>query len=221
MKKDKPTWKELWNNKRTHAAIVLGIWLIFIFGLIIFMYIADALSPKVPIQSNQPSSSTKTFKDFSDMKTELLENNYAYTYEINQNGNHIVFKGSKKGTKEAGYKETNQEIIKYEKDETGIYQVTLNEKIAIDTLYEGLNETFLNVPVLLGKISFVSKEETTNQTYKQYTYHMEEEGIAYTITITMDQDAITKMLIDHPEGMYTLKFQKIGQITDADVTANN
>lgn len=216
-KEDRKTFKELWENKRSHAVIVLGIWCIFLAGLIIFMLIGDAFNPSKKITPSSRTSSTETFSDFSLMKEALLQDNYAYTYEVSKENYHILFRGKKMNGKEVGYKETTEQIIKYEKEQNVTYQIMLDQKIEITNLYDNLREDFLNSKSILNQISLLRKTETSNDNYRVYTYSANEEEIPFSISVTMDKKAITKIVVDHPSGMYTMKFTNIGEVTDENI----
>lgn len=219
MKKEekKKTLKELWQDKKSHAAIVLGLWGIFLGGVIIFMMIGDAFNPSKRVMPNSFTSSVEEFTDFSVMKEALLQDNYAYTYEVSKDNTNIIFRGKKLGNKEVGYQETATQTLKYEKDQDVTYQILLDQKIEITNLYDNIREDFLNSKNILNQISLLRKTETSNDYYRVYTYSANEGEIIYSISVTMDKKSITKIVIDHPTGLYTMKFTNIGEMTESNI----
>ena len=77
MKKDNEENKfmKLWNNKRTHAALVLGMWGLFLLFVVIISFIGGEATQNNHNNEyqNKPVEEEKAvFKDYQVMQSELL-----------------------------------------------------------------------------------------------------------------------------------------------------
>ena len=79
------TLKELWKNPKTHSIVVLGLWLVFIGGVILFLNIASLTSnnDNVTKENNLSSNPLEHFKDmqsyeFSYVASDLSLNGVSY-----------------------------------------------------------------------------------------------------------------------------------------------
>ena len=103
---------QLWHNKRTHAAMVLGLWMIFLLFVMIISFVGgEATQPEVNNNQDQQQEEKKIFKDYQLMQSELLEHNYIYEYIISVGGSKVIYKGEKIGVTETGYRENATETI--------------------------------------------------------------------------------------------------------------
>lgn len=162
--------KELKKTSKGRAIWRLIKWAIFFFFLFVFLIVSSIItanrkpnltSPQVtpPVSSEKdeetPEPKTKSFKE---LQTSLLKGSYNYNYEITVGDSKYIYNGHKTPDVETGYKETDEGIIKYYIDSTGIYKETTTEKVPLDNLYENLNIEYLDLASIFkifAKIEFV------------------------------------------------------------------
>lgn len=174
--------KELKKTSKGRAILRLIKWAIFFFFLFVFLVVSSIITmnrkpnlapPQVnPSTSNEKDEETSKpiTKSFEELQTSLLKGTYNYNYEITVGEAKYIYNGHKTPDVETGYKETNEGIIKYYIDDTGIFKETTTEKVRIDNLYENLNTEYLDLVSIFkifAKIEFVLNEsnESTNHLY--------------------------------------------------------
>lgn len=209
--------EELKKTPRGTAILKLiywGIFFAFVFlVLIITSFINSKYIPTTPKpdsnNSNQSpevtpkidlilSTLTKT-----NLQNQIINGSYNYKYEITIQDTKYIFNGTKNQDIDRGYKETQDKVVKYYLDSTGIYEEKLNEKIPLPNLYENLDLNYLDKNLLFSTIqnlefSLISSTDTliyqatnsniweiailhdtlkyikiTSQTPNEYTYYLE------------------------------------------------
>ena len=116
---------EFLQSKEGNAFVKLVLWLIFI-GVLFFAF---AFQKKDNV--NKPKDNkeeTKTFKNIENMENDILQKSLNYEYIINDNEIITIYNGMKCNNKETWYKETNEGITKYQKEDGKTYKIILNEK---------------------------------------------------------------------------------------------
>lgn len=218
MKKDnqeESKFMQLWHNKRTHAAMVLGLWGIFLLFVIIISYIGgEATQNEVNNNqnTNQVEEEQKVFKDYIEMQSDLLKNNYEYEYIITVADSKVVYKGERIDATETGYRENSLETIKYYIDETGLYKVLMDELYAMDKLYENINESYIDLEYIFNEIKNMSVTTEEVEETRTYTYNYVIENINYEVIVTTNLDAITKIAIKFEDKQYELNYSKINEL---------
>lgn len=215
--------KKLKETSRGKAIWRLIKWGIFFFLLFLLCIIA-ALMPKNLKQTTKQTvpkdviekkekenlANTSTLKKLED---QFLASSFQYVYEIQINGETIKFNGTKSQDKDTGYKETNNGIIKYFIDSTGIYQETTTDKVLIHNLYENLNETYFHFEVLfpnLGALSFLRVDNCGDDCA---IFQADNENISYEIELvngmdTMD-NSIRRITIHEEDIVYQFGFSNV------------
>ena len=143
LKKKDPdnTFVKLWENKRYHALICLGLWLIFF----LFVFLIVVIPYNNTLKNLPKNNETENVTTFMDMKEKLLNSDYDYKYVVNTSLGKTVFTGNKTKEKDTGYKENSEGLIKYEINNEGIFQINMDEKVPLENLYLDLNEDYLNI----------------------------------------------------------------------------
>lgn len=202
---------ELWHNKRTHAAMVLGLWLIFLLFVMIISFIGGKATktPESNIPVTEEKEETPTFKNYEVMQKELINSNFSYVYTINIGDYKVVYRGEKTNNLDTGYKETAEETIKYQVDETGLYKVVMDELNAYDRLYENLNESLLDLEYIFETVKDkpVLTEELGDT--RNYTYKFTLEEIEYEIIVSTNLENITKISVKYEDKLYDLNYTEI------------
>lgn len=203
------------------AILKLIGWIIFFVFLFLFCYISSLISnvaPKdittpapelnPPILEDNPSLDNKTFtmNDLIILEQKLLNNNYHYLYEITINENKYIFNGEQNKNINTGYKETNESIVKYYIDETGIYQETPTAKTPINNLYENLNSNYFDLTYVFGTINTLELIKDLTNAELESIYKLEDEENIYQIKIANENIIELKIISKTNNYIYDLNF---------------
>ena len=179
--------KELWQNPKTHAMVVLGLWLIFIGGLILFLKISSIISMETP--SNQLENNIDPLKQFNDMKS----------YEFNYMSNDLSLNGTVYEDKYLLYLD-NQRYYKNK----SLYKISNNIENSNEPEILKLNNKMIYS--LIKDISPISNEQYDSYLVPLINFIDTYEGIttndynlsSYNIVINVykKDDIINKVVID-------------------------
>lgn len=206
-----------WQTEKGKAAIKLGLWGIFIIILIIFVLfsrkdetdINTENTNQTPIEDNNSD-----FLSYEDMQSHLLNNNYEYVFTINTLNGKYVYSGVKSGDKEIGFKEDQNEIIKYYIDSTGTYRVYIDRVETIDNLYQNIDNSYLDMEVLFENLNNYLYTEDIESNVRTITYDKE----GYQVVVNTDKENITNIIIFADSVTYELDFTKIGECATIEFT---
>lgn len=201
LKKKDPdnTFVKLWENKRYHALICLGLWLIFF----LFVFLIVVIPYNNTLKNLPKNNETENVTTFMDMKEKLLNSDYDYKYVVNTSLGKTVFTGNKTKEKDTGYKENSEGLIKYEINNEGIFQLNMDEKVPLENLYLDLNEDYLNIQ----KIYDLTKDliENVNEDENEISY---ENGNIEIIFKINEQNILSINIKDNNDD-YLLEFDNI------------
>jgi len=211
-------FKKAWDNPKYKAAIKLGLYLL----VMIIICVIVAVGSRIKTTNNDPKE-TKTYT-YTEKLTALKESNYAYVYEVNKYFYHddtisktikTVYTGVKYNKRELGYKENTKETLKYYID-TETYAIVFGEKEIITNLYEDIDSNLLDVNALITKIESLKGtwQEVNGEEYYTYNDVLNNE----TINVFYTTAQITKISVTTLEYSTILRFTKIGEITESDLT---
>lgn len=199
--------KQCWKHPRWHSLMVLIIWII---ALALLMGVVSILnlfsSPKETIRETKQDNSGLSYEE----KWKKFENNdYTYTYTITQNEEMIKYEGNVKEGINSGYRERKDGIIRYSIENGIVYEVLMNDKKEIQTLYENVEATLLNPISIYEIIKTISAEDTDileekEQTTYDYRTQIEEENIK--IQVIADNTKIKNITIEKINETYKLDF---------------
>lgn len=201
LKKKDPdnTFVKLWENKRYHALICLGLWLIFF----LFVFLIVVIPYNNTLKTLPKSNENENFTTFIDMKEKLLNSEYDYKYTINTSLGKTVYTGNKTKEKDTGYRENSEGLIKYEINSEGIFQINMDEKVPLENLYLDLNENYLDIQ----KIYDLTKDLTENVNEEQNEISYENENIV--IIFKINEQNILSINIKDNNDDYLLEFDNI------------
>lgn len=180
--------KEYWQSEQGKALIKLGFWVIFI-AIIYIIAITGSNTKTDNNNNNKP--------ELNSNKEEIKYSNYSYVYNIVINEEKYNFEGKVTNEKEIGYKMQEDKIIKYEKENNVIYEVTLNERKEITNLYENLNSVFLDYNILITIIN----ESQCVDNYCEFDYNN------YVFKVTKNNNILTVNIVKENEN-YNLTYVK-------------
>ena len=202
-----------WQSEKGKAAIKLGLWMIFIFVLIAIVIFSERDNSNNVIndtpnnENEEVETPTYEFENYNDMQDKLLKNNYGYVYTITTSDSKYIYTGIKDGTKELGFKEDATGVIKYFVDDTGTYQVNLDKTTLIDTLYQNVDSSYLDIALVFDNLSEFLYSVTKNGDMRTIIYDKE----GYQVTVLTDTENITNITITVDTTTYELEFTKIGE----------
>lgn len=199
--------KQCWKHPRWHSLMVLIIWII---ALALLMGVVSILnlfsSPKETIKETKQENSGLSYKE----KWEKFENNdYTYTYTITQNEEMIKYEGNVKEGINSGYRERKDGIIRYSIENGIVYEVVVNDKKEIQTLYENVEATLLNPISIYEIIKTISAEDTDILEEKEqttYDYNMKIEEEVVKLQVIADNTKIKSITIEKINETYKLDF---------------
>lgn len=213
-------FKKAWANPKYKAAIKLGLYLL----VMIIICVIVAVGSRMKVSDTNDNPETKAL-NYTEKLALLKEANYAYVYEVNKylynKDNTLadtiktVYTGVKYNKRELGYKENAKETLKYYIDNE-TYAIVFGEKELITNLYENIDSSLIDVGGLLTKIADLDGtwQEANGEEY--YTYKDILAGL--TINVFYSTAKITKISVVSETYSVILKFTKIGEITESDLT---
>ena len=203
--------KQCWKNPRWHSLMVLIIWIVSLTLLMGIVSIVNQFgSPKEPIK-NETKESKITYED---KWNNLLNSNYKFTYLVKIEDDTIKYEGTKNDNVISGYRERKDGIIKYTIENNIVYEILIDEKQVINTLYENLEENLFNLTYLYDLIKNIPANdsdiiEEDNITNYEYNTTLNEETIK--IAVIEDQNQIKKIVILKENETYELEFTLINE----------
>ena len=207
-----------WQTNRGKSVIKLGAWIIFIVIILVLSVFGkdDNYDNVIDDSQNETEEVIYEFVNYSDMQKELLKNNYEYEYIIKSNDNIIIFNGVKDGTSEMGYKEDNNGIIKYYIDNLGVKQVILNDMVELNTLYDNIDSSFLDLEILFNNLNEYLYNIEKNGNERTIMYDKE----GFSVVVKTDLNNIKNINIINNEVTYELKFTNIGKCDKLDLSVS-
>lgn len=207
-----------WQTNRGKSVIKLGAWIIFIVIILVLSVFGKDNNYNNVIDENQNETEEVIYEfvNYSDMQKELLKNNYEYEYIIKNNDNIIIFNGVKDGTSEMGYKEDNNGIIKYYIDNLGVKQVILNDMVELNTLYDNIDSSFLDLEILFNNLNEYLYNIEKNENKRTIMYDKE----GFSVVVKTDLNNIKNINIINNEVTYELKFTNIGKCDKLDLSVS-
>lgn len=208
--KEKRTFKELWQDKRMHAVIVLGLW--FLFFIIVFL-ILGIISLFTPNKEVNPSIKEETKEEVPANIVNLLENlknsNYQFNYTVTNNESTITYNGNCENGEIIGYFENGEGIKKYTVKDGIYYQIIKEERIEDINLISDFDKPNLDINTIIEKIKEYEKNLEPLQEENVYTYDFLNDVGIYKIQVTVTDSLISKIGIQADTTYYELAFRNI------------
>lgn len=208
--KEKRTFKELWQDKRMHAVIVLGLW--FLFFIIVFL-ILGIISLFTPNKEVNPPIKEETKEEVPANIVNLLENlknsNYQFNYTVTNNESTITYNGNCENGEIIGYFENGEGIKKYTVKDGIYYQIIKEERIEDINLISDFDKPNLDINTIIEKIKEYEKNLEPLQEENVYTYDFLNDVGIYKIQVTVTDSLISKIGIQADTTYYELAFRNI------------
>ena len=207
MKQFKDFIKELRKTPRGRALFKLGLWIIFFaFCGLLLLLMSIFAEKKQPVESNKQETSVIASLN------NLANTNYSYNFEVNNENGKVVYHGDKYLDIYYGYRENNENIIKYQLEGEYAYQIIGDYSEPIDTVYQNVNAQYFTIGNIINMIVDKTYEKTDNN----YVYHME--GI--TITIQITNNYINSILIEDNGSTYHFTYSNYNNVNEIKRIAN-
>ena len=201
LKKKDPdnTFVKLWENKRYHALICLGLWLIFF----LFVFLIVVIPYNNTLKNLPKNNENENIITFNDMKEKLLNSEYDYKYTINTSLGKTVYTGNKTKENDTGYRENSEGLIKYEINSEGIFQINMDEKVPLENLYLDLKGNYLYIQKIYDLT--LNLTENVNEDQNEISYENENIRIIFKIN---EQNILSINIKDNNDD-YLLEFDNI------------
>lgn len=189
----------------------MGYMAFFVF-VIILIVVANAnqkndnleIKNESNIEEKESTSEDSTSENLTylDKQKKLYEKKYEFNYTVTGELN-VTYTGTFDNGTVEGYKETEEELVRYSIEDGVTYKVKLNKKEEYDKLYEGLDANLFDFRQLFDKINSTSAIIDRSKEEKTYTY----DGIdGYHIVVTLSDIEIDKIEINNDVLTYTFTF---------------
>jgi hypothetical protein len=143
-------------------------------------------------------------------KLELLINNdFRFKYIISHNDEKIIFSGEKSNNIVIGYKETQDNIIKYKIEDDKISQIILDNEIEIANIYDDLDYSLMDLNNIKSMINQIPDEniiKTKEDLTTTYTYNLVSDDKELEISIIENTNLIEKIIISYNNNTYELLY---------------
>ena len=196
-----------WSTTQGKATIKFAAWMVFIIVLIVVFAINGDNNPNENKNNNTNKEETLTFKNYEEMQNDLLNGFYSYNFRVVSEDNKIIYSGILSATGDIGYKENNEGIIKYSKEDGIIYKVLLDQKEEINNLYDESDKAFLDIKTLFANLKEYLYNITKNESTREINYNKE----GYKVVVKTDLENITNITITNENKTYELQFTNVGK----------
>lgn len=196
-----------WSTTQGKATIKFAAWMVFIIVLIVVFAINGDNNPNENKNNNTNKEETLTFKNYEEMQNDLLNGCYSYNFRVVSEDNKIIYSGILSATGDIGYKENNEGIIKYSKEDGIIYKVLLDQKEEINNLYDESDKAFLDIKTLFANLKEYLYNITKNESTREINYNKE----GYKVVVKTDLENITNITITNENKTYELQFTNVGK----------
>ena len=196
-----------WSTTQGKATLKFSAWMVFIIILIVVFAINGNDNPNESTTNNTQKEETSTFKNYEEMQSDLLNSCYSYNFRVVSEDNIIIYSGILSATGDIGYKENNEGIIKYSKENGIIYKVLLDQKEEINNLYDESDKAFLDIKTLFANLKEYLYNITKNESTREINYNKE----GYKVVVKTDLENITNITITNENKTYELQFTNVGK----------
>ena len=181
-------------------AIQLLIWIFFIVIIFVMFKITNKTDKKEEKEENTP-----VFVNYKDMEINLLNSGYDYKYTIISDTQKEIYEGTMCNDIDIGYKETNEEIIKYAIIDGITSRIVLDKTTEITNLYDEEDKAFLNIENLFNNLKNYLYSVNKNETKREINYNKD----GYQVLVKTNLENITEILITNATKTYELQFTNV------------
>lgn len=205
----KEKYKKLKESPNGKSIIKLGFYFAFLGVVFVLLIIASAMGTSFTDTPRKESESTskeelevKSLTYFEKQQV-LYEGEYGFTYKVDGDVTVYYTGDYNKGTVD-GFKETNDELIRYRIEDGKVYSISLDSKTEYDRLYEGLDEELFDFEKLFAKLNENSVNIQGSGDDKTYNYN-NLDGKNYSISTS--KTGIDSIIIKDDSKTYDFSFE--------------
>lgn len=203
--------KALNSTPRGKALFKIMLYMIFLAFVFLIILLGNAFNEnKNPSQTSSTRQSSNLSKQdestkeitYKEKQTKLLTEDYKFKYFI-RGSQETNFEGEKIGNNTYGYKETQNELIKYSIKNGIIYKHELNNESEYNLLFDGLDTNLFNFNYLFETLNQTSSTIEKNDDIKIYNY---KNFSNYIVNVKTDKFHITSIIIKNEIIEYNFEF---------------
>lgn len=188
--------KKCWENKRTHALMVLILWIV---ALSLLMGITTLLN-QFSAPKNKIETKNEETISYDEIWQNLLNTDYEFRYVVTLEEEKIEYNGKVEENKISGYRENKEGILKYEIEDGISYELVMGERKPLETLYENVNKDYFS----LDSLYTLLKDTPVEEEDLLYTYEVNE-NVDIQVLLSKE-NKIQTITIQEESTVYELNF---------------
>ena len=196
--------KKCWKHPRWHSLMVLMIWIVSLTLLMVIVSLVNQFSPqKKKEEIPQMKTNEVSFED----KWNCFLKDYSFKYIVTNTEGTVKYEGTVKGGITTGYRERLDGIIRYSIEDNLVYEIVLDEKKELTTLYENIDANLLDlshIETLIQNIPIANSDILEEDEKTTYEYTIAEENLK--IVVITDDIQINKITLTKENETYELSF---------------
>lgn len=195
--------QEIMKTEKGPTKIKLSLYFAFLIFTVSFLALSGSFTNNNEVIKNTETNEKNMTQSISflDKQEKLLKANHSYKYTISGNSS-VIFDGKIIDGIDTGYRENNDEIIKYKIVEDKVFKVTKDKEEEYDDLYQNIEKKNLMFKDLFATFNSSSAIINRQENNTIYTYNID--GTSY--IIYTDAESIFKIEITSGEYSYVYEF---------------
>lgn len=197
--------KKCWKHPRWHSLMVLMIWIV---SLTLLMGIVSLVNQFSPQKKKEEIPQMKTNEISLEEKWNcFLKEDYTFYYLVTTETETVKYEGAVNKGITTGYRERLDGIIRYSIEDNLAYEMVLDEKKELTTLYENIDASLLDlshIETLIQNIPVANSDILEEDKKITYEYTVTEENLK--IMVITDEAHIKNILIVKENETYSLSF---------------
>ena len=187
-------------NSQQVALIKLGLWVVFIAVVMFVLNIGNHN------KNTESKTEENVFLSYEKMQDEILNSDYLYHFVVNNADTKIIYEGIKTDNVITGFKETSEEILKYQIKDNQVSKITLENTELIPDLYSPFLADYLNISQLINYLKTLSYTTVKNKGTREIKYTFNDGEML----VKTDLKHLTSIHIRKNDTNYVLEFTNIG-----------
>lgn len=199
--------KNLRSTEKGRTLFKFILYMVFFTSVVLLIIITNAVTP--PRQTTRHASSSlvttpekKEELSYPEKQEKLLKGTYDFYYKITSN-RIIEYTGSFANGKVEGFRETEDELIRYTIEDGVVYKKDIQESLPYEELYLDLDSTLFDFTTLFAKLNSTGAQIIRNGEEKIYNYQLDD----YTYKISTNANTITAIDINTKTDQYSYTFE--------------
>ncbi len=201
--------KDLRSTEKGKILFKFMLYLLFLFFVVILMVVAGAMrGPSLNHEREESSEESTSIleekkKTYYEKQVLLYTGKYSFSYEVKLGEKTVTFTGTFEEGSVRGSKETEDELVQYEIEEGTAYQVDLQGRVPLASLYEGMDAEFFDFESVFATLNRTNASIAKDGDKKIYKYTVE--GTEYAVTVASEY--ICEIVVLRDDQKYTFSFE--------------